>query len=140
MRDDFVPAEGIETPEGVDPRDILAQKKEEAGTVKAGEIFILNKRMSFGAIAKKYKMNMREFKALNGGLRGVRPFVGLQLKVEKDGNYEEWDATHYLVKRRGQDLGDIADELDIDEDTLEELNPNLEEIGGVQPGLWVRTK
>ncbi len=140
LRDDYVPSEGLETPEGVDPRDILAQKKEEANTVKPGEIFVMTKRMSFGVIARQYKLNMRELKELNGGLRGVRPFIGMQLKVEKDGNYEEWDASHYLVKRRGQDLGDIADELDIDEDTLEELNPNLEEIGGVQPGLWVRIK
>jgi hypothetical protein len=84
-------------------------------------------------------MNMADFKKLNGGLRGVRPFAGLQVKVEKDGNYEEWDETHYLVKRRGQDLKDIAKELDMDDDTLEELNPEIEEIG-VQPGLWVRIK
>lgn len=137
LSDDFVPEGGEETPEGVDPRDVIeaARDAEDA----PGEIYTLSKRESFGAIARKYNMNMRDFKALNGGLRGVRPFVGLQLKVEAEGNYEEWDATHYQVQRRGEKLKDIAKKLDVDEDDLEELNPQLEEVE-IQPGLWIRYK
>jgi hypothetical protein len=111
----------------------------EEAAVVAGEIYILTKSESLGTIARRYKINMRDLKTINGGLRGVRTFKGLQLKVEKDGNYEEWDATHYLVKRRDVKLKDIAKELDMDDDILEDLNPELEEID-IQPGLWIKTK
>lgn len=139
LRDDFVPADPV-VQEGVNVSELIKEKRADATAApEPGEIYILAKPESFGAIARRYKMNMADFKNLNGGLRGVRPFAGLQVKVEKDGNYEEWDATHYLVKRRGQDLKDIAKELDMDDETLEELNPEIEEIG-VQLGLWVRIK
>lgn len=137
LSDDYVPAGGIDTPEGVDPRDVIEAARNQEPS--AGEIYVLTKKESFGAIANRYKMNMRDFKALNGGLRGVRPFEGLQLKVEAKGNYEAWDASHYQVQRAGEKLKDIAKKLGVEEETLEELNPNLEEVG-IQPGLWIRYK
>jgi len=137
LSDDFVPEGGEDKPQAADT-DALIQAGRE-NEAKPGEILVMKRPMSFGALARQAGMNIREFKELNGGLRGVRPFVGLQVKMEKDGNYEQWDATHYQVKRRGIDLGDIAKELDIDEDVLEELNPELEEVE-IQPGLWIRYK
>src|SRR5690606_1944131 len=119
LRDDYVPAGGIETPEPVDPKDIIAQKREEAK--KGGEIYIVKGRESFGIVARKAKINIVDLKKLNGGLRGVRPFDGLQLKVEKDGNYDEWDATHYQVKRAGTTFKTIAKELEMDKKVLEDL-------------------
>jgi LysM repeat protein len=139
LRDDFVPIDPVvQEGAGVDGAANDKDSGEEVAVV-AGEIYTLTKSESLGAIARRYKINMRELKTLNGGLRGVRTFKGLQLKVEKDGNYEEWDDTHYLVKRRGMKLKAIAKELDMDDDTLEDLNPELDEIG-IQPGLWIRTK
>jgi peptidoglycan-associated lipoprotein len=137
LRDDYVPAEGLKEVEGVDARDIISDKREEEQA--PGEIYVLKKRESFGIIARKFNINMVELKRLNGGLRGVRPFIGLQLKVEKDGNYEDFDATHYQVLRRGESLKDIAKKLDVDKDLLEQLNPNLEEVE-IQPGLWIKYK
>ncbi len=135
--DDFVPEGGLDEPEAVDARDILEQKRNEKP--EAGEIYVLKQRESFGTVARKFNLNIRELKTLNGGLRGVRPFEGLQLKVEKDGNYEEWDATHYQIKRRGMDWKDVAKALDMDDDDLEELNPEIDK-DMLQPGFWVRTK
>jgi peptidoglycan-associated lipoprotein len=135
LRDDFVPSERS-AQEGEGSMD---EAPGEEAAVVAGEIYILTKSESLGTIARRYKINMRDLKTINGGLRGVRTFKGLQLKVEKDGNYEEWDATHYLVKRRDVKLKDIAKELDMDDDILEDLNPELEEID-IQPGLWIKTK
>lgn len=137
LSDDFVPDGASSEDKTVDARDIIEAAREEEA--KAGEIYILKRGDNFGRLARRFKMNIREFKQLNGGLRGVRPFEGLQVKVEKDGNYEKWDATHYQVRRRGQDLKDVAKELDVDDDLLEELNPFLEEVD-VQPGLWIQYK
>ncbi len=137
LRDDYVPAEGLNEPEAVDPRDIIEQKKNEVAP--PGKIHIVKGRQSLGVIARQYKINIRELKSLNGGLRGVRPFEGLQLKVEPDGNYEEWDASHYQVKGRGMKLKNVAKEIDIDDDILEDLNPDWKGKD-LQPGLWVKIK
>lgn len=137
LSDDYVPDGAVAEDKSVDPRDVIeAQRNQET---PAGEIYVLKGKENLGQIAKKYSLNIRELKQLNGGMRGVRPFAGLQLKVEKDGDYKEWDATHYLVRRRGMKLKDIAKELDVDKNTLEELNPFLEEVA-LQPGLWIRYK
>lgn len=137
LRDDYIPAEGLPDQEGVNEGDIISEKRAEEE--EPGEIYVLKKRESFGRIARNFNINIRDLKNLNGGLRGVRPFEGLQLKVEKDGNYSRWDEEHYQVKRRGQDLDDIADKLEMDEDELERLNPDLEE-DMIQPGYWIRIK
>lgn len=137
LTDDYVPDGFVEEDKSVDARDIIedARNKE----VAAGEIYILKKGDNLGKIARIYKLNIRDLKQLNGGMRGVRTFEGMQIKVEKDGNYKAWDESHYLVRRRGMSLKDIAKELDVDMDLLEELNPFLEEID-IQPGLWIQYK
>ena len=140
LSEDYVPAGGAAQDQsaGVDAEDIIEQKRNEEP--EPGEIYIVEgRRESFGRIARKFNINMREFKTLNGGLRGVRPFPGLQLKVEPDGNYDEWDETHYQVQRRGMDWKDIAKKLDMDDDDLEDLNPEVDE-DMLQPGFWVRIK
>ncbi len=136
LRDDYVPAGGV-VDESVDVKDILAEK-ESAGDA-AGEIYVLGERESFGTVSKKFKINIVELKKLNNGLRGVRPFAGLQLKVDPEGNYEEWDASHYQITRRGLSLKDVAKAAGMKAKELEELNPDLDEKM-LQPGFWVRTK
>jgi peptidoglycan-associated lipoprotein len=139
LRDDFVPADASKLPnaQAVDVKDILNEKQN--AEVPPGEIYVMKDRESFGIIARKFKINIRDLKELNGGLRGVRPFEGLQLKVEVGGDYTKWDETHYQVQPRETSLDDIADKLEMDEDKLEELNPDLKD-DDLQPGLWIKTK
>ncbi|AEV32424.1 hypothetical protein Oweho_1428 [Owenweeksia hongkongensis DSM 17368] len=80
-----------------------------------------------------------ELKKLNGGLRGVRPFEGLQLKVTPDGNYEAWDANHYQVDRANQSIKDIAKKLDLDDKVLEDLNPEIDKKN-VPAGYYLKIK
>lgn len=133
--DDFVPEGGLDTPEAVDARDVIEEKRNEKP--EQGKIYILKERESFGRIARDFNINMRELKNLNGGLRGVRPFAGLQLKVEPNKSYEEWDATHYQIQRRGMDWKDVAKMVEMDDDELEDLNPEVDE-DMLKPGYWVR--
>lgn len=138
LRDDYVPASGPLDQDAVDPKDIIAAKGVEDKGPK-GEIYIVQGRESFGVVAKKNKVNIVDLKQMNGGLRGVRPFEGLQLKITPDGNYEEWDATHYQVDRAGQSLKDIAKKLDLDDKALEDMNPDIDKKN-VPVGYWVKTK
>lgn len=136
LRDDYIP-EGADAEEGVVAGDIIEEKREEANA--PGEIYVMKARESFGSVARDYDMNMVELKRLNNGLRGVRPFEGLQLKVTADGNYEKWDETHHQIQRRGQSFKDIARTLSMDRKELEELNPEIDD-DDLQPGLWIRIK
>lgn len=138
LRDDYVPAAGPIDQNAVDPKDIIADKNDPSN-VPAGEIYIIKGRESLGVVAKKAGINIVELKKINGGLRGVRPFEGLQLKVSPDGNYDAWDDSHYQVDRAGQSLKDIAKKLELDDKVLEDLNPDIDKKN-VPVGYWVRTK
>ena len=134
LRDDYVPAAAV----GVDPNDIIAEKNEEEDVTK-GEIYIIQGRESFGVVAKKNNINIVELKKLNGGLRGVRTFEGLQLKITPDGDYSDWDATHYQVQRRGESLKDIGKKIGVDDKVLEDMNPDVDKRE-VPVGYWVKIK
>lgn len=137
LRDDFIPEGGLtsDSANAVSAEDVLDKKAAEAQ--QPGKVYIVKGRESFGRISRKFNMSYLELRQLNGNLRGVRPFEGLQLKVEKDGNYKEWDRTHYQIQDRGQDFKDIAKKLNLDKKELEELNPDVDEKM-LQPGFWVR--
>ena len=138
LRDDFVPADAApDTTVAPDAQDIISKKREEA--MKPGKIYVLKRPMSFGRIANQFDLNIRELKDLNGGLRGVRPFAGLQLKVEKDGNYAQWDKSHYQIRRRGADWRSLEKKTGVDRKKLEELNPDVDE-DMLKPGFYLRTK
>lgn len=136
LRDDYVPQpdeiEQPETGEGAAGEGEVAEEVQQPG-----EIYIVEGKESIGVIARKYKIKVADLKRLNGGLRGVRPFPGLQIKVEKDGNYEEWDAEHYQVKKRGESFKTVAKALELDRKVLKELNPDVD--GKNLPlGLWLK--
>lgn len=137
VRDDFVPAEGLNEPDAVDPNKMLEDLKN--ATPEAGAIYTVKGKESFGIIARKNKISPQVLKKLNGGLRGVRPFDGLELKIDPKGNYDEWDESHHQVKKRGQTLKALAKQLDIDKDILEELNPDVNPKK-LLPGLWIKIK
>ena len=138
LRDDYKPAVEALNDEAVDPKDILADKNDPSN-VPTGEIYIIKGRESFGVVAKKNDINIVVLKKLNGGLRGVRPFEGLQLKVSPDGNYDKWDETHYQVERRGMSMKDIGKKIEVDDKVLEELNPDIDKKD-VPVGYYLKIK
>ena len=137
LRDDYVPAAAAK--DAVSPKEILAEKHDNAENGPEGEIYILKQRESFGTVARDQHISIIDLKNLNGGLRGVRPFEGLQLKITKGGDYADWDATHYQVQDRNQSMKDIAKKLDMDDDRLEELNPDIDKKD-VPVGYWLKIK
>lgn len=122
LRDDYVPSNA--TAGGGDAEgEGGGEAVPEGPTV--GVLHEVQRRENIGRIASQYDINVRQLKELNGGLRGVRLQEGMLLKVTPGGDYTEFDRTHYQVER-GETFDDIADKLDMDEDTLEELNPDLD--------------
>ncbi|MDX5324746.1 MAG: OmpA family protein [Bacteroidota bacterium] len=133
LRDDYVPKQKV----GEDGEVVEATDKP-AGAPKA-EFYTLEPRDNWVTISKKFDISIRDLKELNGGLRGVRPFVGLTLKVTPGADYTEFDATHYQLERGDGDFKDVAKKLDLDKKDLEDLNPDLTERD-FKPGLYIRIK
>lgn len=137
LRDDYIPAEGLNEPQAVNTDELINKKQNEKPA--AGAIYVVKGRESLGVIARKNKIKIQDLKKLNGGLRGVRPFEGLQLKIDPDGNYEEWDASHYKIKKRGETFKSIAKQLGMKKSELEDLNPDVDKKK-LLPGYWLNIK
>jgi LysM repeat protein len=83
-------------------------------------------------------MNVVELKKLNAGLRGARPMPGMVIKITKNGDYTEFDATHYQVQR-GDQLRSIAKKVGSDVKTLKSLN-GIKNDSELIVGSWIQTK
>ncbi|MEY2963716.1 MAG: hypothetical protein RL754_977 [Bacteroidota bacterium] len=116
--DDYVPTKAVEV--AVEGQEGTAKPKKDERPL--GETIVLGPRdRSLGAIAAKYKMNIVQLKKLNGGLAGARPLPGMVLKVTLDGDYTEFDATHYQIKS-GDTLKTIAENTGSSVKDLRSLN------------------
>ncbi|MFN3952421.1 MAG: OmpA family protein [Thermaurantimonas sp.] len=113
--------------------------KPDAPTEKPiGQIHICEPRDNFGKIAQQYNITLRELRELNGGLRGVRVFEGLELKVTPGGDYTEYDSKRYRVEQ-GDNFRTIAQKTGLTVKELKQLNPNVKEPDLI-PGLIIFVK
>jgi peptidoglycan-associated lipoprotein len=133
LRDDYVP----NAKPTADGETAETGEKEEARK-PMGEFYECKPRDSFGKIAKQYGLNVVQLKKLNGGLRGVRIFPGLMLKVTADGDYSEWDNGHYQVQMR-DDMKTIAKKTGVSEKELRDLNDKIKDKD-LKPGMWLKIK
>jgi peptidoglycan-associated lipoprotein len=134
LRDDYVPsaeelaARGT-TEDGANPD----AKPKAAGP---GVVYTVEKGDNLGKIAQKFNINIRDLKTLNGGLVGVRIVPGMKLKVTADGDYTEFDNTHYL-SQRGDTMAKIAKQYNLKKNELIEMNDDLTDRD-LQPGMFIR--
>lgn len=134
LRDDYVPNQKVDVETG---ETTVVEEGEEARP--KGEIHILEStRESFGKVAKQYGISVRDLRELNGGLRSVRPFEGLELKVTPGGDYDEYDSKRYRVERE-RSFKEIAKKLGLEKDDLEDLNPDIKDRD-LQPGRVILIK
>ena len=93
---------------------------------------------NFGTVASKFNITVKELKALNGGLRATRPFVGLKLKISITEDYTEFNKTHYRLQRSDNTLEKILKKTKLTEDSFFELNPDFYE-DNLKAGTLVKT-
>lgn len=119
IRDDYVPP--------VDSAALAeksAEKVEESKPV-IGALYTVGEKESWATICRNNSIVLGDLKRINGGLRGVRPFPGMVLKVTLNGDYTEFDRTHRMVTS-GETFKTIAKELGMRPRELEALNPEFE--------------
>jgi len=130
IRDDYVPP--------VDEAALAAaaeeQAKEDAKPV-IGQMYTVQERDTYTTICRNNNITISDLKRLNGGLRGVRPFPGMVLKVTAKGDYTDYDKTHRQVAV-GESFRSIAKELGMKPKELEALNPEYEDE--LPAGTYIR--
>jgi peptidoglycan-associated lipoprotein len=130
IRDDYVP-----------PVDSAALAEAEAEKAKEddkpviGQMYTVQERDTYTTICRNNNITISDLKRLNGGLRGVRPFPGMVLKVTVRGDYTEFDKTHRQVAV-GESFRSIAKELGMRPKELEALNPEYEDE--LPAGTYIR--
>ena len=131
IRDDYVPP--------VDPNALIdkagVESKQEE--VSIGKLYTVGERPSFTTICRANDITLTNLKRLNGGLRGIRPFSGMILKVTVKGDYKEFDASHRQIKL-GDSFRTIAKELGMKTKDLESLNPEYEK--DLPAGTYIRIR
>ncbi|HAG48496.1 MAG TPA: hypothetical protein DCL07_00900, partial [Cryomorphaceae bacterium] len=111
-----------------------AQAKEDAKAA-IGQMYTVQDRDSYTTICRNNNITISNLKRLNDGLRGVRPFPGMVLKVTVGGDYAEYDKTHRQVAV-GESFKTIAKELGLRSKELEALNPEYEDE--LPAGTYIR--
>jgi len=134
LSDDYVPSAPVASADGQQAMAPVNKNENPIGqTITLGP-----KDRSLGKIAMDNGMNVVELKKLNGGLRGARPMPGMVIKITKNGDYTEFDATHYQVQR-GDQLRSIAKKAGSDVKTLKSLN-GIKNDSELIVGSWIQTK
>lgn len=126
------PADGGAAATGTDDKEPAASAK------PIGQIHVCDAKDNFGKIAQQYNITLRELRELNGGLRGVRIFEGLELKVTPGGDYTEYDSKRYRVEQ-GDNFRTISQKTGVPVKELKQLNPNIKEPDLI-PGMIIFVK
>ena len=134
LSDEYVPSAPVAT--AGEDGSVAPPKKDER---PMGQTITLGpKDRSLGKIAMDNGMNVVQLKSLNGGLRGARPMPGMVLKVTKNGDYADFDESHYQVLR-GDQLRTIAKKTSTDVKTLRNLN-GFKSDKDLIIGSWIQIK
>ena len=136
LSDDYVPSAPVASEEGGETGGTAKPKKDEN---PIGQTLTLGpKDRSLGKIAMDNGMNVVELKKLNGGLQGARPMPGMVIKVTKNGDYTDFDASHYQVQR-GDKINTIAKKNGVSAKDIKELN-DFKNDNDLIVGSWIQIK
>jgi peptidoglycan-associated lipoprotein len=120
----------VETPQEVPaPQPIVAPPpKQETKPANSGpgEIHKAEKKDTYGSIAKKYGIDTRTLKTLNG-LKSEQIYEGMELKVDPTGDYTDFDKKFYTLEKDDKSWKDLAKKFNMKDKDLKKLNPETKE-------------
>ena len=135
VRDDYAPP--YDPAQEMDAASLAAEEAKKVKVAPKGEFYTVGDKDNFTTICRNTSLTITDLKKLNGGLRGVRVFPGMKLKVTLGGDYAEFDASNRLVQYE-ETWGSIAKALELKEKELKALNPDIDD--DLLPGMYIRVK
>jgi peptidoglycan-associated lipoprotein len=126
------PVVSTDTPVKVEVQE--APKAEEKSG--PGEIHYCKKSETYNSIAKQYSITVKDLKTLNG-IKTEQIFEGMELKVELNGDYTEYDKQFYVLEKGDDSFKTIAKKLNMKEGDLKKLNKGMSDVD-FRPGRRIR--
>jgi peptidoglycan-associated lipoprotein len=107
----------------IPPKKVETEKPKKTGP---GEIYKADKKDTYGSVAKKYGIDVHTLKTING-IKSEQIYEGMELKVEPDGDYTDFDKKFYTLEKDDKKWKDLAKKLSVNEKELKKMNPQIDE-------------
>lgn len=130
--------ERVATEENNKETKVALEDKPDSGLVEAtttaaaeqpkepGKIHTAEKGDTYQKISKRYGITQQELKKLNG-IKTEPLYEGMELKVEPNGNYTEYDSKFYELQKDDKSWSSVAKKVGMKEKDLKKLNPNIDD-------------
>ncbi len=113
-----------------------SEKAHDTVPKEPGKIYSAEKKDTYMSIAKKFELTVKDLKTLNG-LKGEQVYEGMELKVEKDGDYTEYDRNFYTLDKGDDSYSKLAKRLNLKTSDLKKWNKGVDE-DTFHPGKKIR--
>ncbi len=120
-------------------KETVTEKPKETAPAAAkepGKIYVCEKKDTYMAIAKKFSISMKDLKTING-IRSEQISEGMELKVEKDGDYTDFDSKFYTLEKGDDSYSKVAKKVNLKTGDLKKLNKGVDE-DTFHPGKRIR--
>src|SRR5262249_50366171 len=101
-----------------------------------GKLYVAEKKDTYQTISKKFGISQKDLKAING-IKNEPLTEGMELKVDKNGDYTDYDAKFYTLEAGDDSYSKIAKKLNMKSGDLKKLNKDVDE-STFHPGKRIR--
>jgi peptidoglycan-associated lipoprotein len=117
-------------------KSVVTEKPKEAPAKEAGKIYTCEKKDTYMSVSKKFSISMKDLKSMNG-IKAEQIFEGMELKVEKNGDYADYDSKFYILETGDDSYSKIAKKTNLKSSELKKMNKGIEE-DTFHPGKRIR--
>jgi LysM repeat protein len=134
--------ERVATEENNAIQQVPLEDKSDSGLVESpasnepGKIHVVEKGDTYQKVAKRYGITQQELKKINN-LKSEPIYEGMELKVEANGNYTEYDKKFYELQKEDKSWSSVAKKLGMKSGDLKKLNPNVDD-SSFREGMKIR--
>jgi peptidoglycan-associated lipoprotein len=133
----MVPHDSAAAIDNAAPKDeAQAGGTEAASGSEPGKIHTVEKGETYQKIAKMYGITIIELKKLNE-LKNEPIYEGMELKVDKNGNYSAYDEKFYVLTKDDKSWNSVAKKLGMKSGDLKKMNPKIDD-SNFRAGLKIR--
>lgn len=101
-----------------------------------GEVYVCKKTDTYNSVAKQFSITVKDLKAVNG-IKTEQIFEGMELKVEPNGDYTEYDKKFYVLVKGDDDWKTVAKKLNLKDADLKKMNKGISD-DDFRPGKKIR--
>jgi peptidoglycan-associated lipoprotein len=106
--------------------EVKEKQKDTPVAREPGKIYVVEKKDTYMSVAKKFSITMKDLKSMNG-IKNEPIYEGRELKVQKDGDYTDYDTKYYTLEKDDNSYSKVAKKLNLKSGDLKKLNKGVDE-------------